>query len=197
MAIEDILKAVPVEDIAQKLGVSPAVAQQAIEQAGGALLSGLAKNAESPDGSAAIEKALSKHEGFTGASSVDEIDTADGRKILQHVFGDKEKDVAATLNSSDKTAGGIDFGALLPILAPIVMGLIANNAKPSAPAEQASGGGIGDLVGGLLGGGGNSGGGIDLGGVIGGLLGGGNSGGSGGGLDLGGLIGGLLGGGKK
>ncbi len=194
MAIDDILKAVPVDDIAQKLGVSPDVAQQAIAQAGGVLLSGLAKNAESSDGSAAIQKALSKHEGFTGASSVDDIDENDGKKILKHVFGDKENAVAETLNTSDKTAGGIDFAKLLPILAPIVMGLIANNASSKqAPAEAESGGGIGDVIGGLLGGGGNSGG-IDLGGVIGGLLGGGNS--SGGGIDLGGLLGGLLGGKK-
>lgn len=195
MAIDDILKAVPVDDIAQKLGVSPDVAQQAIAQAGGVLLSGLAKNAESSDGSAAIQKALSKHEGFTGASSVDDIDENDGKKILKHVFGDKENAVAETLNTSDKTAGGIDFAKLLPILAPIVMGLIANNASSKqAPAEAESGGGIGDVIGGLLGGGGGNSGGIDLGGVIGGLLGGGNS--SGGGIDLGGLLGGLLGGKK-
>lgn len=79
------------------------------------------------------------------------------------------------------------------------MGLIANankdkTAKADAGAE--SSGGIGDLIGGLLGGddkGGASGG---IGDVIGGLLGGGNNGGSGGGIDLGGILGGLLGGKK-
>ncbi|WP_223171894.1 DUF937 domain-containing protein [Microbacterium sp. NIBRBAC000506063] len=117
MAIDDILKQVPVDEIASKLGVSPEVARQAIEQGGGALLGGLANNAQSAEGSAAIQKALSKHEGFHGAASVDEIDEADGKKIVKHVFGDKEQDVAKALNSSDKTAGGIDFAKLLPILA--------------------------------------------------------------------------------
>lgn len=191
MALDDILKHIPIDDIAAKLGVSPDAARDAIEQGGGALLSGLAANAQSESGSAAIQNALSKHEGFTGAASVDDIDENDGAKIVAHVFGDKEKDVAAKLAASDK-GGGIDFGKLLPMLAPIVMGLIANKSKASPPEAKAeSGGGIGDLVGGLLGGGGSSGGGI--GDVIGGLLGGGKDGG---GLDLGGMLGGLLGGGK-
>jgi len=193
MDINDILTQVPIDDIAKKFGVSPEVATQAVKEGGAALLGGLAKNAESDEGSAAIESALSRHEGFSGASSVDDIDEADGGKIVKHVFGDKESDVAQALNASDKTAGGIDFGKLLPVLAPIVLGLIANANKGKA----AGGGGIGDVIGGLLGGGdqqgGSAGGGLgDILGNLGGLLGGGSQGGSGGGL--GDILGGLFGG---
>ena len=85
---------------------------------------------------------------------------------------------------------------LLPMLAPIVMAFLANKAfsgKKEAPAaQQSAGGGLGDMLGGLLGGGQQQGGG--LGDMLGGLLGGGQKQQSGGGL--GGLLGGLLGGNK-
>lgn len=197
MDIDEILKQVPIGDIAQKLGVSEDVARQAVQEGGAALLGGLAKNAETPEGSAAIEAALAKHDGFSGAASLDDVDEADGQKIVSHVFGGNADQVAQTLTNDQKTAG-IDFGKLLPILAPIVMGLIANGQKGSSTG----GGGLGDILGGLLGGGqqqqGQAAGGGGLGdilGGLGGLLGGGNSG-SGGGIDIGGLIGGLLGGKK-
>ncbi|MCK2029538.1 DUF937 domain-containing protein [Microbacterium galbinum] len=198
MALDDILKQVPIDDIAKQLGVSPDVAKTAVEQGGAVLLGGLAKNASTDEGSAAIQKALKKHEGAGGAASIKDIDQADGDKIVTHILGAEEKKkVTEKLTQSDKTAG-IDFGKLLPILAPIVMGLIANAGKGksgSASTESQGGGGIGDIIGGLLGGGnGNSGGG-GVGDIIGGLLGGGNKSGDGG-IDLGSIVGGLFGGKK-
>ena len=200
MALDDILNQVPIDDIAAKLGVSRDEAKVAVEQGGAVLLGGLAKNAETDEGSAAIQNALKKHEGGTGASKVDDIDQADGDKIVSHILGAKKSEVTKELTES-KATPGIDFGKLLPILAPIVMGLIANASKgktAKADAGAESSGGIGDLIGGILGGGNNSGagGGGGIGDVIGGLLGGGNSGGSGGGLDIGGILGGLFGGKK-
>jgi len=198
MALDDILKQVPIDDIAKQLCVSPDVAKTAVEQGGAVLLGGLAKNASTDEGSAAIQKALKKHEGTGGAASIKDIDQADGDKIVTHILGAEEKKkVTEKLTQSDKTAG-IDFGKLLPILAPIVMGLIANAGKGksgSAATESQGGGGIGDIIGGLLGGGnGNSGGG-GVGDIIGGLLGGGNKSGDGG-IDLGSIVGGLFGGKK-
>lgn len=198
MALDDILRQVPIDDIAKQLGVSSDVAKTAVEQGGAVLLGGLAKNASTDEGSAAIQKALKKHEGTGGAASIKDIDQADGDKIVTHILGAEEKKkVTEKLTQSDKTAG-IDFGKLLPILAPIVMGLIANAGKDksgSASTESQGGGGIGDIIGGLLGGGnGNSGGG-GVGDIIGGLLGGGNKSGDGG-IDLGSIVGGLFGGKK-
>lgn len=203
MDIDEILNQVPIGDIAQKLGVSEDVARQAVQEGGAALLGGLAKNAETAEGSSAIEAALAKHDGFSGAASINDIDEADGQKIVSHVFGDNADQVAQTLTSEQKTAG-IDFGKLLPILAPIVMGLIANSQKGST----GGGGGLGDILGGLFGGGQQqgstagaaSGGGLgDILGGLGGLFGGGQQGssaGGAGGIDIGGLLGGLLGGKK-
>ncbi|QMU97134.1 DUF937 domain-containing protein [Microbacterium esteraromaticum] len=194
MNLDEILKQVPIDDIAERFGVSPDVARQAVQEGGATLLGGLAKNAETDEGSAAIEKALNRHGGFSGASKVDDVDQADGEKIVKHVFGDRQGEVTETLNKSEKTAGGIDFGKLLPILAPIIMGIIANMNKGKSGG---AGGGLGDILGGLLGGGqgsssGSAGGG--LGDILGGLLGGGQGSSSGGGL--GDILGGLLGGRK-
>lgn len=177
MALDDILSQVPIDDIAKKLGVSRDEAKVAVEQGGAVLLGGLAKNAKTPEGSEAIQKALKKHAGSTGAAKVDDIDQADGGKIVAHILGSKEKEVTTQLTES-KATPAIDFGKLLPILAPIVMGLIANATKDktakSEPSAEGSGG-IGDVIGGILGGGGqSSGGGLGdvLGGVLGGLFGG-------------------------
>lgn len=200
MNFDEILKQLPIDDIAERFGVSPDVARQAVQEGGAALLGGLAKNAETEEGSAAIDKALSRHEGFNGVSKVDDVDEADGEKIVKHVFGDKQQEVVNTLTSSEKTAGGIDFGKLLPMIAPIIMGLIANAKGSSGGA----GGGLGGLLGGLFGGSQSdqqaSGGGLgDILGGLGGLFGGGASGGqpSAGGLGgIGDILGGLLGGKK-
>ncbi|WP_226534183.1 DUF937 domain-containing protein [Microbacterium paraoxydans] len=197
MALDDILAQIPIDDIAQKLGVSRDEAKVAVEQGGAVLLGGLAKNAETDEGSAAIQNALKKHEGGTGAANVDDIDQADGGKIVAHILGSKEKEVTKELTES-KATPGIDFGKLLPILAPIVMGLIANankDKKSETAAGEEGSGGIGDLIGGLLGGSGSGSGSGGIGDVIGGLLGGGNGSGSGG-IDLGGILGGLFGGKK-
>ncbi|PCE16337.1 hypothetical protein AUC47_00355 [Microbacterium sp. SZ1] len=177
MALDDILKQVPIDDVAAKLGVSHDEAKAAVEQGGAVLLSGLARNASTSEGSSAIENALKRHEGSTGVKRVDDIDQNDGGKIVSHILGADEKKVTKKLNESEETAG-IDFGKLLPILAPIVMGLIANATKSkdttAGGQTQSGGGGLGDVIGGLLGGsssGGSGGIGDLLGGVLGGLFG--------------------------
>ncbi len=178
--LDDVLKALPIDQIASQLGVEPDEARRAVEEGGETILSGLQRNAQTPEGAAALEKALGQHAGAVPRGTVDlkAVDTADGEKILGHIFGGQKQAVAQKLTEEPRTAG-IDFGKLLPILAPIIMGLIANQTKGKAPAQDAQaegGGGLGDLIGGLLGGGSGSGsgspGGIDIGGLLGGLLGG-------------------------
>lgn len=176
--LDDILKALPIDQIADQLGVDRSEAQRAIEEGSATILTGLQRNAQTPEGAAALENALGKHGSeVSGGVDLNALDTADGQKILGHIFGGQEQAVAAKLTEEPKTAG-IDFGKLLPILAPIIMGLIANQQKSKAPTQgaQSEGGGLGDLIGGLLGGGSPTGsaspGGIDIGGLLGGLLGG-------------------------
>lgn len=181
--LDDILKVLPIDRIAARLGVDRETAAQAVQQGGGAILSGLQKNASTAEGASALQNALGRHTGLGDHVDLEKVDTADGEKILRHVFGGREQDVAQALTAEPRTAG-IDFGSLLPMLAPIVMGLIAKNARTAdstasdgdAASAPASSGGLGDVLGGLLGRSGattgSGDGGLDLGGLIGGLLGG-------------------------
>lgn len=172
--LDDILKMLPIDQIAAKLGVDNDTAAAAVQQGGAAILTGLQQNASTADGSAAITAALGKHADAAPVQDVAAVNTAEGGKILQHVFGDKEQEVTSTLNQSEHTAG-IDFSKLLPMLAPVVMGMLAKGTSgntSAAAAPEASSGGLGGLLGGLLGGGNkSSGGGLDIGGLLGGLLG--------------------------
>lgn len=195
--LDALLSQVPVAELAAKLGVDEDTALAAVKQALPGLVGGLAVNAQSDEGKQKLEAALTKHTPAEGTISLDAIDAEDGQKIVKHVLGDNEEAVAAALGQQ---AGGMNIAKLipmlLPLLAPIVMQFLAgrSNKQAEAPAADADGG-IGDVLGGLLGGltgqpanGQASGGG--LGDLLGGLLGGGGKQSGGG---LGGLLGGLLG----
>ena len=96
--INELLGEIPIGDIAARLGVDEATAKQAITQALPGLLGGMAVNASSEEGATKLTSALKKHEGakFKG---LDAVDTEDGQKIVQHVLGDKQQDVAMALGS--------------------------------------------------------------------------------------------------
>ncbi|MDI9629712.1 MAG: DUF937 domain-containing protein [Acidobacteriota bacterium] len=122
------------------------------------------------------------------------VDTDDGRKIVQH----------ALANDPQRLQGLGGFGGdmlskLLPILAPIVMGYVAKQALAGGQ-KDADGNLLGGLVSNLLGGGGQGSSGNMLGSLLGSLLGGGQASApaaqqnqSGGGDVLGSLLGQILG----
>lgn len=197
-SLDELFAQIPIDQIAQQLGVDNATAQTAVRAALPTLVGGLDANAQNPAGAASLLSALDKHSGsdlLDGGVDVGAVDTADGAKIVSNVFGEQKDQVVSTLGSVNGTGGNDLIAKLLPILAPIVLSYLAKQI--SGGAATASGntgqGGLGDLLGGLLqgasGGTGNAGGG--LGNVLGSVLGGGSGGG------LGGLLGGLLGGGKR
>ncbi len=202
-AADDILAQIPLAELAGQLGLDEADAEQAVRQAVPALLGGMEANAQDPAGAASLERALAQHAGdpFEGLN-LDQIDTTDGGKIVDHVFGDNSDQVVNRL-------GGGMMGKLLPMLAPLVMAWLAGKltgGAQTAPSGSGDGGlddllggvtgggGLDDLLGGLTGGGGDSGSGGGLGDLLGGLLGGASGGDS---SDIGDLLGGLLGGGTK
>lgn len=180
--LDDLLKQIPIGDIAKQVGVDNATASAAIAQILPTLVGGMASNAQDEKGAESLTKALSAHKGkLDSRKMVKNIDKADGDKIVNHVFGSKKDDVVKAV-SGTKGIGSDIIAQILPIVAPIALAWIANQffggdketttskSKKKAPAES-SAGGIGDLLGGLLGG--SSGGSGDLlGGLIGGLLGG-------------------------
>jgi hypothetical protein len=184
--LNDILGQIPVDQIAGLLGTDRQTAQAAVEAAVPTLLAGMHNNAQAPDGAASLESALSQHQDglIDGRVDVAQVDTADGERIVSHVFGGQQDQVASQLAGTAQLGGvgGDLVKKLLPILAPIVMSYLAN--KVLGGRGQSSGGADGS----------GRAGGIDLGGILGGMLGGAAAGGGQGGL--GDLLGGLLGGGQ-
>lgn len=186
---DEIVSHIPMASIAAKLGVDEKTAEQAVRQALPALLGGMHANAQDPKGAESLSRALGKHDGrlVEGGVDLDDVDPADGRKIVSHVFGANEDQVVSRLGGSTGVDKGL-IAKLLPLLAPIVMSWLAKKftggtGGTGGPGSGGSaqkdsgglGGGLGDLLGGLLGGKGGSQGGLGggLGDLLGGLLGGG------------------------
>ncbi|WP_436493304.1 DUF937 domain-containing protein [Actinokineospora sp. HUAS TT18] len=177
-AIDDIIAQIPLSQLAGQLGVDEQTAEQATRAALPALLGGMQANAQDPGGEQSLLEALGQHTPglVDGGVDLDQVDTDDGSKIVNHVFGDQKAEVVNTLGGLGSVGKGL-IAKLLPLLAPIVMSYLAkklgggNSAEPQQQ-PQAGGGGLGDLLGGLLGG--SGGGGLgNLGDLLGGLLGGG------------------------
>ena len=103
--IDELLKEIPIGDLARRLGVSEAQAQQAVSQALPALVGGMAANAQDPAGAASLGRALGQHDGslLEGGINVDQVDTVDGEKIVKNVFGDNEE---AVINQLGGLGGG-------------------------------------------------------------------------------------------
>jgi hypothetical protein len=184
--LDDLMKQIPVGDIAKQLGVDRATAEAAVQQVVPGLVAGLAANAKDEKGAASLTKAVSHDRGGLKKNLAD-VDVEDGKKIVRNVYGDKQDQVSAKLAASASkasSAGDVTqdlIKQILPIVAPIVLAWLADkflSGKKEESTSSSSGGGIGDLLGGLLGGGSSS-----------------SSGGAG--DMLGDLLGGLLGGGKK
>ena len=171
---DGLLEMIPVDDIAKQLGIDESVAQSAVDQILPTLVSGLAANTKSEAGAQSLEKALTKHSGaISGRPKASAIDTADGEKIVANVFGSKKNDVVAAVASKSDTADESIVAKILPIVAPIVLSWVASqffNKKADAPAKKTSGGGLGELLGGLVSGKGGQ---DAIGDLLGGLLGGG------------------------
>ena len=154
-ALDDILGALPVDQVAQQVGASPDEVRTAAAAVLPALLGGLQANAEHPDGAGSILEALGQHDDdlLAGGTDVGAIDEQDGATIARHIFGDQQDEVANRLGGLPAVggpgAGGALVRKLIPILAPMVLSWLANRVL------KGGGGGVG----GGTGGGGSTGGG--------------------------------------
>ncbi|PWC04572.1 DUF937 domain-containing protein [Mycetocola zhujimingii] len=139
-SLDDLLGRIPIGDIATRLGVDDATATAAVEDALPAIVSALEVNTEDPAGAAALEKAVSDHSPALADAPVnlDEVNPADGEKIVGHVFGGHKDQVVATLSGSTGQApapAGPVVGELLPILAPIVLSYLAEQLPERAESS--------------------------------------------------------------
>lgn len=201
--IDDLMAQLPMDQIAARLGVDPAQAEQSTRTVLPALLGGLQANAQDPAGAQSLAGALQQHDPGLLGSGLDRVDENDGRAIVGNIFGQHTDSVASRLGSVGGAGGSGLVQQLLPLLAPYVMAYLARRLSGT--------GGLGGVLGGALGGAAGgaqqpSGGmGDVLGGVLGQVLGGAGqsaptsssaSSGAPGGI-LGNVLGGLLGGGKR
>ncbi|MDR0483015.1 MAG: DUF937 domain-containing protein [Cellulomonadaceae bacterium] len=206
--LEDLLKALPIDDIAAKFGVDGATAEKAVSGLIPAILGGLEANAKDPAAASSLTKALESHSAdlVDGGVKLDDVNTEDGAKIASHIFGENQDQVVAKLGEVTGAGSGL-ISKLLPTLAPVAMSWIAKmmsgGGKAAGIDASAPAGGIdiSSILGSILGGGGaqqSAGGG--LGSIISSIFGGGSKQSSAGGMDISnilGSLGGLLGGGTR
>lgn len=197
--IDQLMRSIPIDQLAQSLGSDPATTSQAVKAALPALLGGLAANTQNADGAQSLLSALSKHDnGLADNLALDSVDTGDGEKILGHVFGGNTDGVVNQLGGLGGPQTGALVRKLLPLLAPIVLSWLAKQMKGAGAAPQGGSGGAltpQDQAA-------PSGGGLDmtsilqdvLGSALGGATGQGGRAGAGSGNILGDVLGGLLGG---
>lgn len=153
-ALDDILGALPADQVAQQVGASPDEVRTAAAAVLPALLGGLQANAGDPGGAGSILRALGQHDDdlLTGGADLDAIDEQDGAAIARHIFGDQQDEVANRLGGipavGGSGAGGALVRKLIPILAPMVLSWLANRvlkggggAVPGgSPAPSGAGG---------------------------------------------------------
>ena len=154
-AVDDIKSSLDLSQIAQFLGTDEQTANDAVDQALTQLVGSMGNNAADVQGAVGLSRAaLQDHaagNAYGDSIDINNVDAADGQKIVNHVFSGQD-----IQNFSGGAGGGL-LQKLLPILAPIVMGYLASKLQErmggGARAPQSGGGGLGDILGDLLGGG--------------------------------------------
>lgn len=146
-----------ISGVSGKVGTSEGETSSVLSSILPSLVGGMMNNAATPEGHDGLLGALTggKHDGgildnLSGFLGND--DDSDGAGILGHVLGGNNENVQNQVSqstgvSSDKVA------LIMKIAAPILMGFLAKKLAGGGNGAQASGGGLTDILGGLLGGG--------------------------------------------
>jgi len=142
----------------QQLGHDQKTTTTALGAALPLILGAMKNNAKTPEGASGLLSALGneKHGGgildnlgnILGGGGIDDDVMQDGAGILGHVFGGREQNVANAVSKSS----GLDMGSAMNILkvaAPFIMGYLGKETRQQGVSNQS---GIGDLLGGMLGG---------------------------------------------
>jgi len=139
-----------IQAIASQLGVDPAEAESAIQQAMPLLIGGLARNAQTDQGAGALHSALGDHAGNDVGSILGSVlggggaggGLNNGMAILGHIFGARQDQAAQGLGQQTGL-GSQNAGQLLAILAPVVMGVLGNMSQ----RQGMSASGLGSVLG--------------------------------------------------
>ncbi len=146
-----------IQGVAGQTGQSTDQTGSVLSMALPVLMGAMKKNAATPEGAQGLMNALSnKHDGsildnlgglFGGG--VDSSVMDDGAGILGHVLGNRQPQVENALSSKSGMDAGT-IGTILKVAAPILMGYLGKQSRQNNVNDS---NGIGDLLGGLMGGG--------------------------------------------
>jgi len=124
---DQILKESIIDKIGKEVGAEPYKVEQIVRLGMPTILQALGRNASTSSGTRELSAALEQHqndkiddiEGF-----LDNVDTKDGVKILNHAFQDKNELVQ---NNLAKKVGvdGLQVSSILAQLAPLLMGILS------------------------------------------------------------------------
>ncbi len=130
-----------VDQISQNIGANPSVVNSAIQVALPAILSGLARNAQQPQGAESLNNAIERDHlggglldnlmGYLGGgipAPQEATRQTNGNGILDHIFGGNQTQVAKEVSQNT----GLDMGQvaqLLITLAPIVMSYLGQKKQ--------------------------------------------------------------------
>jgi len=159
MQITDVLAQMGgLQSMARELGVSESQAATGAEVLIPAILGGFKKQAQAqPSGLEGLGGLLGQ---LGGGSLLDNVlspqptDVTRGNDVLGQIFG--SKDVSRTVAQNAASRSGLDPALLkrmLPMLAMLVAGYMARQRSQAPEPHAQAGGGLGDVLGGLLGGG--------------------------------------------
>lgn len=137
------------EQAENKFGISKNQIIALLVVAAPLVISYLKKKSENADEADKLNAALDKdHDGSILNNPAQALDRGqEGDSILSHIFGGEKANVENQL--SQNTGISMDkIGPILAILAPVIMGYIGQQKQAN---NVTSGGGLGDLLGGILG----------------------------------------------
>jgi hypothetical protein len=162
MQIKDILaQSGGLQAMARELGISEADAARGAEALAPAILGGFKKQAQAqPTGLAGLGGMLGQLGGgglLADVLSAQPTNVGRGNEVLGQIFG--SKDVSRTVAQNASAQSGLDPSLLkkmLPMLAMMITGYMAQRGGSTPGAPAPSSGGLGGLVGGMLGGGSGS-----------------------------------------
>ncbi len=163
-----------IRNLSSQVGAPPQQTASAVSAALPMLLAGLGRQASQAGGADRLMSMLDRDGDGSILDDVAGFFAAGGRGPagagpLGEIFGNRADSVSGAVSRASGL-GGAQVNQILAMLVPVVLSFLARGRG----GAQAGGGGLGDLIGGLLGGGGAGSAGGGLGDLVGGLLGGGS-----------------------
>ena len=194
--LDDLYAQIPTSQIAARLGVDQGQVDSAVHALVPVLLSELHQHSQHPESAERIESAATSHAArglLDAGGGVEQFDGSDGRQAIATIFAGNDADQVASALAKGGAGNSDLLKQLLPVLMPIVLAYIGKQLSPSGASprgnapqtrQTASGGGLGEVLGSILGAGSGD---KSLGGILGDVL-------SGKGGAVSDILGGLLGG---